>query len=146
MALLTRDQVLAADDTKYATVAVPEWGAGGEIRLKSLSGFERDAFEQSVLVEAADGESKKVDLSNVRAKLVAASAVDELGQRLFTEADVEALGKKNGAALERVNAAAQKLSKLRKKDIDELLKNSAAPAAAQTPPAGADAGDGSTSV
>ncbi len=145
MALLTRDQVLSADDIKYLTVPVPEWG--GEIRLKSLSGSERDAFEQSVLVESADGESKKVDLSNVRAKLVAASAVDESGQRLFTPADVEALGARSGSALERVNSAAQKLSKLRKKDIDELLKNSVAPAATPaTPASGAEAGDGSTSA
>lgn len=135
MALLTRDQVFAADDTQYVVVPVPEWG--GEIRLKSLSGAERDAFEQSSLsaeVEVGpDGESRrKVDLANIRAKLVAACAVDESGQRMFTADDIEALGRRNGAALDRLKTAAEKLSKLRKKDLEELVKNSAAPAAPAT--------------
>ena len=43
MALLTKDQILAVADIEYRTVAVPEWG--GEVRIRSMTGADRDAHE-----------------------------------------------------------------------------------------------------
>jgi hypothetical protein len=106
MEILGRDAILGASDINYETVEVPEWG--GRVRVKSLTGKERDTFEAGIV--SADG--KRAELVNVRAKLVALTVVDEEGRRLFSEGDVEALGSKSAAALDRVFTAAQKLSAL----------------------------------
>jgi hypothetical protein len=120
MALLTREQILAADDLKREAVAVPEWG--GDVIVKSLTGAERDEFEDSVVRQR--GKNRELNLKNARARLVSLSLVDESGQRLFSAGDVELLGRKSAAALDRVFGAAQKLSGLTEQDIDELAKNS----------------------
>lgn len=120
MALLTRDQILAVEDLKRETIDVPEWG--GEVIVKSLTGAERDAFEDSVVKQR--GKTRELNLRNARARLVSLSLIDESGSRLFSDGDVEALGRKSAAALDRVFAAAQRLSGLTENDIDELAKNS----------------------
>lgn len=119
MALLSKDQILAAEDTSFEDVAVPEWG--GTVRVKALSGAERDQFEQSVMQRK--GKRFEVNARNMRAKLVAVSVVDEDGNRLFADADVEALGKKSAAALDRVFTVAQRLSGLTDEDVAELEEN-----------------------
>lgn len=119
MSLLSRDAILGADDRKTEDVAVPEWG--GSVRVRSLSGAERDAFESHVVSVRSDG-SKSVNLRNVRAKLVSLSVVDEAGERLFSDADVDALGDKSAAALERVFDVARHLSGLSEDDIEELAE------------------------
>jgi len=65
-----------------------------------------------------------VNLANVRARLCAISIVDETGKRMFSDEDVRALGRKSAAALDRVFAAAQRLSGLTDEDVEELAKNS----------------------
>ena len=113
--ILTKDEILSADDLKKETVSVPEWG--GSVIVRNLMGFERDQFEASIV------QGKTANLSNLRAKLVTMSVVNEKGKRLFSVKDVEALGRKSASALDRVFAVAQKLSGLTPKDVDELAKN-----------------------
>lgn len=117
--LLTKEQILDAQDLETREVEVPEWG--GVVLVKGMTGVERDDFEAQMIV--GKGKNTTVNMKNVRAKLVAASVVDEDGQRLFTDQDVQALGKKSAAALDRVFAVAQRLSKIGKDDIEELAKN-----------------------
>ena len=119
---LSRDQILEASDADFEDVAVPEWG--GTVRVRSLSGTERDQFESSLLVKR--GKQRDVSLVNARAKLVALVCVDDMGNRLFTDSDVVALGKKNAAALSRVYDVATRLSGLSDEDVDELEGNSEA--------------------
>lgn len=119
MALLSRDAILAADDREYEVVPCPEWG--GEVRLRSLTGAERDAYEQSLV--QTRGKSREMNLRNARAKLVALCAVDESGNRLFTDADVNALGKKNAKPLDRLFDVARRLSGLSEDDVDRLTED-----------------------
>ena len=116
---LTKDAILAADDLITEDVDVPEWG--GTVRVRSISGAERDAFEQAIVTRR--GKNVQTNLSNIRAKMSALCLVDESGQRLFTDADVVALGQKSAAALDRVFGVAQRLSGLTDKDVDELAEN-----------------------
>lgn len=120
MAILTRDQILQANDIITETVPVPEWG--GEVLVRGLSGSERDGFEDATLEQK--GKSRRVNLANVRARLCALSIVDENGKRMFSDEDVRALGRKSAAALDRVFSAAQRLSGLSDEDVEELAKNS----------------------
>ena len=117
--LLTRQEILSIRDIRTETVFVPEWG--GSVKIKAMTGKERDAWETALF--QIDGKDVKMNKENLRAKLVALTVVDEAGQRLFTEADVEALGSKSAAALDRVYQASQKLSGLAPDDIKEMEKN-----------------------
>lgn len=116
MAALTRDQVLEAEDVRREEVEVPEWG--GTVLISSMNGRARDAWEQSLI-----GDKGKVNTENVRARLVAYTAVDEGGNRLFTEADVDRLGQKSAAALERLCKVAQRLNRLTEQDMEEVKGN-----------------------
>ena len=120
MSLLSKTAILAAQDLQTEDVEVPEWG--GAVRVRSFTGRERDAFEASMV--RGDGKDRKVDLTNMRARLVGLTVIDETGQRLFTDDEVDLLGAKSGAALDRVFAVAQKLNGLSGADVEELSKNS----------------------
>ncbi len=117
---LSRDAILAVNDVLYEDVDVPEWG--GKVRVKSLTGKERDALESSMIV--GKGKNANVNLNNLRAKLVARSVVDEDGKQVFSDEDLAALGAKSAAALTRVYEVAQRLSGITEEDVDELTKNS----------------------
>lgn len=118
--LLSREAILAVPDLQSEVVNVPEWG--GDVKVQGLTGAQRDAFEGSVML--GKGKDRDVNLKNLRAKLVALSIVDEKGARLFTDADVNALGAKSATALNRVFEVAQRLSGLTGEDVEALEKNS----------------------
>lgn len=115
-ALLTRAAILAADDVKREPVHVPEWG--GTVLVQSMTGTDRDEFEAEM--EAQKGKDPQANRRNFRAKIAARTIVDEKGERLFSESDIAALGKKNSWALTRVAMVAARLSALDEKDVDEL--------------------------
>lgn len=121
---LTRDQILAKKDIITEDVFIEPWG--GWVCVKTLTGAERDKFESDIVeVKGHGNNTKMVSKGNVRAKLVALSVVDpETLQPVFSQADVEILGKKSSAALDTVYSVAQKLSKVSDDDVDELAKNS----------------------
>lgn len=119
MATLTREAILQADDLVRELVAVPEWG--GEVFVRTLTGKERDQLEASVV--EMKGKKAEANLVNLRAKMCALCMVDDEGKRIFGEADMEALGGKSAAALDRVFTVAQKLNGMSTEDVEELTKN-----------------------
>lgn len=118
MSLLTKDQILAANDKPTKDVPVPEWG--GDVRVRTMSASERDQWENETYG------SGKVNTVDFRARFVALCLVDEAGVRVFTDEEVAELGTKSAAAMQRVFNAAQTLNALTGKDIEELEKNSEA--------------------
>lgn len=117
--LLSREDILNAPDLETEEVEVPEWG--GMVLIKGLTGQERDEFEASVVDRR--GKKVKMNMDNLRARLVALSVVDGEGKRIFRRTDVEALGKKSAAALDRVFSASMRLSGMREEDVEELVEN-----------------------
>ena len=105
--MLSKTDILKSDDIKTKKVRVPEWG--GDVLVRGLNGAERDAYEQR-FYERDKGD--KSAMRGWRAWLVAAVVVDKDGKNLFVPADVDALSKKNGEALERIIAVTMKLSGL----------------------------------
>ena len=58
MTYLSRDTILQREDIKTEDVEVPEWG--GTVRVRGMSGVERDAFEASLIEQpAANGQRKR---------------------------------------------------------------------------------------
>lgn len=122
--ILTRADILQADDLPRELVEVPEWG--GSLYVYSMTGTERDAFEDSTTEIRQVGRGKptvKHRFDNIRAKMCARCIKDEDGVRLFTEEDVEALGRKSAKALDRVFAVAQRLNGFSQEDLEELAGN-----------------------
>jgi hypothetical protein len=117
---LTGAEILAADDRVQERVDTPEWK--GHVFIRNLSGKERDAWETSMVERKTTRgkQTSEVSLANVRASLVARTAVSSSGVRLFTDTQVVALGEKSAAALNRCYEMATKLSGLRDEDVEEL--------------------------
>lgn len=115
--LLNKDQILSSDDLAFKDVEVEAWG--GTVRIRCLTGEERDAFEQSIV----DSKGKARNMKNIRARFLSMSIVGEDGQRLFSDAEVEGLGKKSGKAIDKLFDVAQKLSGLTDDDVEEMAGN-----------------------
>ena len=113
MVALSRDAILGARDAALVAVPVPEWG--GTVYVRAVSGTERDAFEAGQM--DAKGKAR---LANFRARFAVLVACDQTGAPLFGVGDVEALGAKAAAPLDRILEAGMRLNGLRQKDVDEL--------------------------
>ena len=118
MQLLNKAAILGVEDLKHEDVPVPAWG--GAIRLRTMTGAERDEFRAA----AAAGEGG-VPMGKFSAILLAATAVDESGARMFTLEDAEALGEKSAEALDTVAAVAMRLNGLGGGAVSDAAKNSA---------------------
>lgn len=110
MAYLNREDILKADDVQTRDVDVPEWG--GTVLVRGLSGYDRDAYQASMLAFRKIGQDPSPELGNMTAKLVSRAIVDENGVPLFNEFDVIQLGQKSSVALDRVSNVAAELSGL----------------------------------
>lgn len=123
MKVLSRAEILDADDRNITRVSVPEWG--GDVFVRTMGGDDRDAWELSNarLRKQAAGDNL-ASMAGIRARLCAAAMCDENGERLFTLADVLALGRKSGAALDRVFDAARKINGMGDDEVSELGKAS----------------------
>lgn len=117
--VIGKDDILKAEDLAYQEVDVPEWG--GSVRLRSLTGEERDAFESEVY--SVDNNNRIVlKRDNYMAKLLAKCIVDDSGKRLFSDKEVRELGAKNAGVLKRLFAAAQDLNGMSREVQDEIEK------------------------
>lgn len=120
MALLTRDDILHAQDRQYDTVACPEWG--GEVRLRSITGTQRDAYEDSIRGKGKAGE-RELNLRNARVKLIVMCAVDEHDQLMFTTEDINAFGRKNAKPIDHLFDACRELAGLGEGDVERAVEN-----------------------
>jgi len=119
--VLSKEQILSVDDMQYRDVSVPEWG--GVVRLKSLSGMQRDRLEAEV---QSLGQGKGLGSANLRAKFAQAAIVDSNGKRMFEAADLDKLGRKSAAALSRVFTVIVEMNAMTKQDVEDLAGESEA--------------------
>jgi hypothetical protein len=113
---LTAAEILAIEDIVEELVDVPEWK--GTVRVRGLTGRERDAYESSLLDQR--GRNAKANLQNARTKLVVMAVRNADGSRMFTETDIGPLSAKGAAPLNRIWKKALELSGMRDEDVEEL--------------------------
>lgn len=116
MGLLTKSAILAASDLKHEDVPVPAWG--GTVRVRVMTGMERDEFRIAVAAEGG------VAIGKFSAALLAATCIDENGDRLFTMEDMEALQAKSASSLDAPANVAMRLNGLGGSAVADAAKNS----------------------
>ena len=119
-ALLTREMILAKQELQTEIVTVPQWG--GTVRVRELTGRERDQFE-AAMVKMQKGGSTELTMDNARARLVALSVIDQSGAKVFSTDDIVRLGNLSATALGTVFDVSAKLSKITDEDLGELAGN-----------------------
>jgi len=113
------EEILGIDDRPIVEFEVPEWNI--TVRLRAMTGTDRDGFENHV---TKGGQEGTMNIVGMRAKMVAACLVDEDGNRLVTSAkDEQALGSKSAAALDRLFAKCMEMNGMSAED-EEKLKES----------------------
>lgn len=128
--LLTANEIIAAKDLAEERVDVPEWG--GEVILRSLSAFDRESVEaETTTTETtfdSDGRMRflpHIDQVKARAKFLARAIVDENGNRIFDDSQMEGLAKKSNVVIARLYLRAQELSGMTPQAVEDAEKNSA---------------------
>jgi len=117
--LLSKDQILQAEDLQTKDVYVKPWD--GYVRVRTMTAHERDQFEQQMFSNKG---GKKEKMEDIRALLVSMAVVDENGKRMFPEKDVKKLSGKSAAALDIIFGEAQELNSVKDEDVEEMVGNS----------------------
>lgn len=117
MGLLTKDQILAADDAIWEEMDVPEWG--GKVRISVMSGQSRDRYEAS-LYKDRDSDAA---FDNLRARFLSYCLINEEGDLIFSVSDMIELGRKNGQVIDRVYTKASELNGTSVEEMEEIAKN-----------------------
>lgn len=125
VALIAED-IFSADDLTPEWLDIPEWTPEGSdesagLYVRPMTGLERDTYEESLV--RGKGANREMNVRNARAKLVVLVAVNEDGEPVFTKSDVQRLGTKSSAALNRIFELATKQSGMSNEDIEELTED-----------------------
>ena len=110
---LSKSAILSAGDVKLDKVNVPEWG--GDVFVKTITGLDRDRFE--------DGYSEQ-KMKNFRSRFLVLTLCDEKGERLFTDSEVDELGKKSSLVINRLFEKSWSLNAFTNEAIDDLGNDS----------------------
>lgn len=114
MAILTKNQILKANDIVTKKINA----FGGEVIISTISAQARESYEKAVI-----DVNGKVSGSNIRARLLAVSIVDEDGTLLFNESDIKDLGKKSATEVDKLFSAILKLNGMGDDNVEEVAKN-----------------------
>lgn len=120
-----KDRILAADDIGFEDVDVPEWGE--KVRVRGLSGTQRDAYEaRSLALKRAQGDNVDVELKlqDFRSRMLVHCLHDPDDDSLiFSLDDAASLGGKSGAVIDRLFDIARNLSGMGNESKGEAAEN-----------------------
>lgn len=116
MPALTKDQIFSASDANLLKLHVPEWK--GDVYVRVMTVGERDAYENEWQRKRETG------VDDFRTKFLVRCLVNESGERLFDNGDVQRLSQKSAKVMNRIWLAAMEHNNLSDESIEELAKNS----------------------
>lgn len=114
MALLNREQFLAAKTKKFEDVELPE--LGGSVRIKSMSIKQQLEFENLMTTQKND--------NDIIFSLIVLSCVDQDLKPLFTHEDVEEIKDHSADSVMTLFQAILDLNGINTTDMDQRAKNS----------------------
>lgn len=117
--MLSKKDILAAQDLKHEEVDVPEWG--GSVMVYGLTGKQRGELEASVV--EMKGQTQVMHIQNLKVLMCSMAIRDESGRRMFDSDEIDDLGAKSAQALERIYNVAQRLSGMAPEEVERLSKN-----------------------
>lgn len=129
--LLTADQILSSSTPRTAYVEVPEWG--GTVKVRGMTGKERASYRNSLVGRAtqrlrAGEETGETELELVAFRsnedVVAWCTIDEDGNRIFSDEQVERLGKADPAPIDKVAQKILQLSGMTREGAREIVGES----------------------
>lgn len=118
--MLTREQILEAEDRKVVEVNIPEWG--GSVGVIVMSGKDRDSYE-SELLNRRDKNGEINEVKGLRSSLLAKVLVDGEGKPLFDSKTIAKLEDKNAAVLDRLFRKAMEVNAIDDGSVEESEKN-----------------------
>lgn len=118
MSLISRDEFLKPLEVAKEKVDLPEFGEGKHCIVWGFNAKERTDFELSL-----QNRKGKLNLQQVRERLIVASVRDEQGNPLFTQDDVAAIGNQSSTVVQRIFDVAMRLSGFSDSDVESLAKN-----------------------
>jgi hypothetical protein len=108
-----RDRILAVDDTQREIVKIDEWGV--EVEVRGMSGAARAAISQD-----AANNNGNIDMRRMMPEIIVQCVYDpETGEQVFADDDREVVMGKSGAALDKIVAAAMRLSGFGANAVDD---------------------------
>lgn len=119
MSSLTREQILS-QRVPFTTVNIPE--LNGTVNIKALSGAEREVWARNCRERSKP--NGDFDDTNFMVSFLVLVLVDDQGNRLFSENELETLNKLDARALERMFREAQNFNGFGKAAEQEIAKNS----------------------
>ncbi len=118
MVRLSKSQIQSVDDLAREEVPIPEWK--GSVLVQSLTAAQRDRWDQQITELGAENEP----IENIRAAFAVIVCVDDDGQPMFKTEDIDWLGKKNGAALDRIWDVGRRISGMGRRSLEDAKGNS----------------------
>jgi len=119
MRLLRREEILAST-LQVDTLPAPEWGDDCWVRVRAMSGLEREAMDRHVYDNRNAGKPY-----SLLGAIAAYSIIDEDGRRMFAPEEILQLAELNQAPLERIWDWQTKHSGLGARALEDAQKNSA---------------------
>ena len=117
------EDILKCNDLPTEVVEVPEWGADAVVKVRGLTGTERDRIS-----------NLPADADNFTARVVAPALLTEDGRQMFPDEDAVAkLGRKSFVALDRVRQVVFRLSGLLSTAVPEAKEQLVADPTADLP-------------
>ena len=114
---------------KTERVPVPELGDGAEVIVREMTAAAREHYSEGLLIEDPDdpdesgAPKRKPRIGQMYARLVAFSVVNEDGELQFSESHVEKLAELPATVVERIAAAAGRVSGIGERALEAARKN-----------------------
>lgn len=114
---------------KTERVPVPELGEDAEVLVREMTAAAREHYSDGLLAEDPDdpdeagAPKRKPRIGQMYARLVAFSVVDEEGKLQFSEEDVEKISGLPATVVERIAAAAGRVSGIGERALEIARKN-----------------------
>ena len=117
--LIDKDALLGAAKRRFAVMPIDGLG---NVRIRSLTELERSRLEASVRDKKGNLSSAK--MLDLKCRLIVLCVVDEQGNQLFTNSDIERLGQQDSRITNALAEAIQTHCGWSERDLEAIEKNS----------------------